>query len=159
MDRAELGGRPAGLGAHLRLRVPPDPKMGRYVREQVMAFASALGIVDVELGDFVTAIGEAMANAMEHSGAHNPIEVSAWLVGPDRLVATVIDDGVGFTPKTGVDANLPDSLAERGRGLPIMRRCADEFSVTSTPGRGTTVTLGRNLRRRVDRTAVAGSAS
>ena len=64
-------GRPAGLGAHLRLRVPPTRKWARYVREQIVAFASALGIVDVELGDFVTAIGEAMANAMVHSGAQN----------------------------------------------------------------------------------------
>ena len=35
-------------------------------------------------------------------------------------------------------AALPgDPLAERGRGLPIMRRCVDDLTISSTPGRGT----------------------
>ena len=41
---------------------------------------------------------------------------------------------------------LPDDLSERGRGLPIMRRCCDSFSLRTTRGGGTTVVLGRTLR-------------
>lgn len=148
MEWAEHESRPAQPGAQLRLRVPPDPRLGRYVREQVLAFAKALGIGEIELLDFVTALGEALANAIEHSGSAEPIEVNAWLVGDDRLLATVIDRGVGFTPReAAVHPPLPETFSERGRGLPIMRRCTDLLCVRSVPGSGTTVTIGRRLRR------------
>jgi stage II sporulation protein AB (anti-sigma F factor) len=153
MEGSRIEERPATLGARLRLRVPPDPQLGRYVREQIIAFASALDIPEADLGDFLTALGEALANAMEHSGAREPIEVSVWLVGSDQLVATVVDRGVGFEPSATAasEPHLPDSLSERGRGLPIMRRCSDIFSVRSAPGQGTAVTLGRFVNRESDR--------
>jgi anti-sigma regulatory factor (Ser/Thr protein kinase) len=154
MEGSSIEERPATLGARLRLRVPPDPQLGRYVREQIIAFASALEIPETDLADFLTALGEALANAMEHSGAREPIEVSVWLVGGDQLGATVVDRGVGFVPAGAAELaepNLPDSFSERGRGLPIMRRCSDIFSVRSTPGKGTAVTLGRFVNRGEDR--------
>jgi stage II sporulation protein AB (anti-sigma F factor) len=149
MEGSRIEDRPATLGARLRLRVPPDPQLGRYVREQVLAFASALDIPESDLCDFLTALGEALANAMEHSGAREPIEVSVWLVGSDQLIATIVDRGIGFEPagSAATEPNLPDSLAERGRGLPIMRSCSDIFSVRSSPGHGTAVTLGRFVHR------------
>ncbi len=119
------------------------------MRENVLAFASTLAIPNDDMGDFLTAIGEALANAIEHSGSHDPIEVSVWMVGGDRLIATVVDRGIGFEP-TGSgtsEPRLPDSFAERGRGLAIMRSCSDIFSVRSTPGHGTAVTLGRFVHR------------
>ncbi len=66
----------------------------------------------------------------------------------DRLFASVSDHGIGFkaAERTRGDC-LPDSYAERGRGLPIMRRYSDVFSVRSTPGYGTRVTLGCNVHR------------
>jgi stage II sporulation protein AB (anti-sigma F factor) len=149
MEGSKIEERPATLGARLRLRVPPDPQLGRYVREQILAFASALEIAETDLLDFLTALGEALANAIEHSGATEPIEVSVWLVGSDQLIATVVDRGIGFAPTESavVEPHLPDAFAERGRGLPIMRTCSDIFSVRSAPGKGTAVTLGRHVRR------------
>jgi stage II sporulation protein AB (anti-sigma F factor) len=149
MEWSKIEERPATLGARLRLRVPPDPQLGRYVREQIVAFASALEISENDLGDFLAALGEALANAIEHSGATEPIEVSVWLVGGDQLIATVVDRGVGFSPTESavLEPHLPDAFSERGRGLPIMRTCSDIFSVRSAPGRGTAVTLGRYVRR------------
>jgi stage II sporulation protein AB (anti-sigma F factor) len=142
--------RPAAPGARLRLRVPPDPQLGRYVREQIIAFASTFEIAEDDLGDFLTALGEALANAMEHAATPESIEISVWLIGADQLVATVLDRGIGFEPAPSVVAepHLPDAYCERGRGLPIMRSCSDIFSVRSAPGRGTVVTIGRYVRRR-----------
>jgi len=153
--------RPATLGARLRLRVPPDPQLGRFVREQVVAFAAALDIPESDVGDFLTAIGEAIANAIEHSGAREPIEVSVWLVGSEQLIATIVDRGVGFAPNRAAvyEPHLPDSLSERGRGLPIMRSCSDIFSVRSSPGQGTAVTLGRYVRRSTRPTRLRYAAS
>jgi anti-sigma regulatory factor (Ser/Thr protein kinase) len=135
-------------GAELRLSVPPDPKINGHVRREVIAFAEAQGIADDDVIDFVGAVGEALANAIEHSHTHEPIEISAWLLGEDRLFACVSDRGIGFaaTERT-LAPTLPDGYAERGRGLPIMRRCSDVFSVRTAPGEGTRVTLGRHVQR------------
>ena len=149
MEGSTIEERPATLGARLVVRGLPDPQFGRSVRGQVIAFAAALDIAEVDLGDFLTALGEALANAIEHSGAREPIEVGVWLADSDRLIATVVDRGVGFQPNPSApgEPDLADSFAERGRGLPIMRTCSDTFSVRSAPGEGTTVTLGRVVRR------------
>lgn len=139
--------RQSGPGAQLRLCVPPDAKLGVFVRQEVIAFTEAHGIDDTEVCDFISAIGEALANAIEHAHTSEPIEVSAWLLD-DRLFASVRDRGIGFEPSDRtLSATLPDVYAERGRGLPIMRRCADMFSVRSTPGEGTSVTLGCHVHR------------
>lgn len=129
-------------GAELRFSIPPDPRLSGHVRHRIMSFARAEGIDDADIVDFIGAIGEALANAIEHAHSQAPIEIVAWVVD-DRLFASVHDRGVGFIPsERTVSETLPDAYAERGRGLPIMRRYADVFSVRSAPGEGTRVTLG-----------------
>jgi anti-sigma regulatory factor (Ser/Thr protein kinase) len=139
-------------GAQLRLCVLPDPKAGVYVRQAIIAFAESEGIPDDEIGDFVSAIGEALANAIEHSHTHEPIEITAWTLGNDRLFASVRDRGVGFSvSERTAKPVLPEGFAERGRGLPIMRQYADVFSVRTAPGQGTRVTLGCHVHRAAGR--------
>jgi len=102
-----------------------------------MAFAQLQGIGNADVADFIGAVGEALANAIEHAHTVEPIEVSVWLLD-DRLFASVCDRGVGFLPnERTVAQQLPEAFAERGRGLPIMRRFTDIFSVHSAPGQGT----------------------
>lgn len=150
MMRETLAGQ-ATSRARLRLLIPPDATFGRYVRSRIASFAAASGIVDCDLDDFMTGIGEALANAIEHSGTRRPIEVTAWLADRHELLATIVDAGVGFAADEA-NPHLPaDDLAERGRGLSIMRRCSDVFTIRSAPGQGTAVTLGRFLRRKAAR--------
>jgi serine/threonine-protein kinase RsbW len=140
--------RPGGRGAQLRLCVPPDPKAGGYVRQEIIAFAQQQGIDDDDVIDFVSAVGEALANAIEHAQTCEPIEISAWLLGTDRLFAAVRDKGIGFVQSdSALVAALPENFSERGRGLPIMRRCTDVFRLQSAPGQGTQVTLGCHVNR------------
>ncbi|GAC1579156.1 MAG: hypothetical protein NVS3B7_13010 [Candidatus Elarobacter sp.] len=139
---------PAEAGASLRLQVPPDGRFGRYVRERVARFAASLRVPDMEALEFLTAVSEALANAIEHSRCQDTIEVRCWIVADEQLYATVVDHGVGFDAAPRVAApELPDALDERGRGLPIMKRCTDVFTVRSLPGKGTAVILGRNVRK------------
>jgi anti-sigma regulatory factor (Ser/Thr protein kinase) len=113
-----------------------------------MGFAASYHLETDDLRDFLTALGEALANSMEHAGSTDAIEVTCWLVGDDQFLATVVDRGKGFTMATPeLEPRLPGLEAERGRGLPIMRRCTDIFAVRSEPGKGTAVILGRYLRR------------
>ena len=135
----------SGGGASLRVRIPPNARFGKSVRDEVVTFAHQFAISRQDLDEFIFAIGEALANAIEHSGSADVIEVRCQIEG-DKIIATVIDSGRGFET-TAVPKNpLPDELSERGRGLPIMQRCSDIFAVRSVPGRGTAVVLGRYLR-------------
>ena len=138
---------PVRAGASLRLRVPPEPRYGRCVRERVAGFVASHAIAEADLIEFVTAVSEALANAIEHSHSEDTIEIACSIVG-DQLVATIVDHGIGFVSEgRASEPVLPEGLTERGRGLPIMRRFTDRFSVLSTPGKGTSVTLSRCVRR------------
>lgn len=141
---------PARVGASLRLQVPPEPRYGRYVRERIAGFAVTRDVPDADTDEFVTAVSEAVANAIAHARSRAAIEISCWMTPEDQLMATVVDRGVGFAaPATIVSPDLPDGMAEHGRGLSIMRRFTDVFSVRSTPGMGTSVILGRSVRRTI----------
>lgn len=127
----------------LNIKIPADPKCSRIVRERIAAYASKQGLSMEAVREFVTAIGEAVANAIEHSRAE-AIEVTCWVDADDDLVATIADSGLGFSGP-GESVPLPPPHAERGRGLPLMRRYTDIFSIETEPGRGTRVLLGRKL--------------
>ena len=138
---------PHGAGGTLRLRVPPDPRFAGYVRQRVETFTAVNNVPQADGAEFVTAVSEALANAVEHSRTKDEIEVACWLVDGNQLLATVVDSGVGFDATAVIeDSALPEPLAERGRGLPLMRRFTDLFALRSEPGAGTRVVLGRFLR-------------
>jgi anti-sigma regulatory factor (Ser/Thr protein kinase) len=130
------------------------------VRERIVAFALSHNVPRADALEFVSAVSEALANAIEHARSPQAIEVACWLADGDQVVATVLDHGIGFEPpRVARRVELPEPLAERGRGLALMRRYADLFAVRSTPGKGTAVILGRHLRRHPDEdeaSAVAG---
>jgi anti-sigma regulatory factor (Ser/Thr protein kinase) len=115
------------------------------VRERIAAFVANRGIPKADTEEFISAVSEALANAIEHSRSKD-IEVSCSVLGHERLVATIVDHGIGFVTDVARATRLPDALAERGRGLHLMRRFTDDLAVTSTPGKGTAVTLGRTIR-------------
>ncbi len=133
--------------AVIDFRIPPEPHLSRVVREGVTEFARSHGVNEDDLAHFLTALGEALANAIEHSRASQPIAVEVR-VNAERVMAKISDEGIGFA--CGVSSNaadLPGGDSERGRGLPIMRRCSDIFTIESTPGAGTAVVLGRYIRQ------------
>jgi anti-sigma regulatory factor (Ser/Thr protein kinase) len=128
--------------AVLDFRVPPVPHVARAVRDGVAEFAQARGVGREDLGHFLSALGEALANAIEHSRATEPIAVQVR-IDRESIVATIADNGVGFPVERFAEPCLPDPGAERGRGLPIMRRCCDIFSIQSERDKGTSIVLGR----------------
>lgn len=136
-------------GPVLKVRIPPHPRYGKNVRQKVMTFANELQIDGEDLDQFVYAIGEAIANAIEHSASDQPIEVRCQVEG-DKIIATILDTGRGFETCELHNQTLPDEYCERGRGLPIMQRFTHIFAVRSVPGEGTTVVLGRYLRKSPD---------
>lgn len=86
-----------------------------------------------------TVVQEAVANVLQHAQAHN-----CWIElreTPERLVATVRDDGCGFDAKQ-VEAEYE---TRGGLGLVNMLECASQvggrLTVAAQPGRGTAVSL------------------
>ncbi|GAC1500661.1 MAG: hypothetical protein NVS1B14_04710 [Vulcanimicrobiaceae bacterium] len=137
-------GRKPGVPS-LKVRIPPNARFGRSVRQEVVTFANRYHIARADLEEFIFAVGEALANAIEHSDSSDVIEIRCHIEG-DKIIATVIDSGKGFETDGAPQTSLPEDLSERGRGLPIMQRCTDIFAVRSVPGKGTAVVLGRYLR-------------
>lgn len=139
--------RAAPLRHQLRLFVPPLPSASRTVRECVIAFVDPHGSERDELIDFVTAVSEAVVNAIQHAATRELIDVT---VGRDKdiLIAEVTDHGRGFAPDARTKtATLPsDLLADHGRGLAIMRRYVDSCTIRSAPGSGTSVRLRKSVR-------------
>lgn len=132
--------------AALDFRVPASPQFSRVVRESTTHFARTHGVEGDDAAQFLTALGEAVANAIEHGKVDRPIEVEVHIDG-DRILGIVRDEGVGFaSDPRAIAVDLPPGDSERGRGLPIMRRCSDIFAVESAPGKGTAVVVGRFLR-------------
>jgi serine phosphatase RsbU (regulator of sigma subunit)/anti-sigma regulatory factor (Ser/Thr protein kinase)/transcriptional regulator with GAF, ATPase, and Fis domain len=85
--------------------------------------------------DVLVAVGEAVANAIEHGHRHNPegtISVSATAL-VDRVQLTVIDNGSWKNPQPTADST-------RGRGIALMRRLMQEVVINSDT-LGTTVHL------------------
>ncbi|HEV3085689.1 MAG TPA: ATP-binding protein [Candidatus Elarobacter sp.] len=141
-----------GGAASIRLSVPPEARSACRVRECVAEFLATHCVPDADAQEFLSAVSEAFANAIEHARTARSIEVACRLAGGERLVATIVDDGVGFDAAARMrEAMLPHALAERGRGLPIMQRYTDHFEVRSTPGAGTSVILERLVRRAGER--------
>jgi anti-sigma regulatory factor (Ser/Thr protein kinase) len=131
--------------ARLHVHIPPDARHARTVRDALLAFGTLHAVAQLDLEAMLFAVGEALANAIEHGSPQGEIVITVE-IDPHLISARVADHGRGFAGAPSGLAPLPDGLVERGRGIPIMQRCADLCEVESTPGDGTIVTLGRFRR-------------
>jgi serine/threonine-protein kinase RsbW len=109
------------------------------------------GLHDDEAHFLGVAIREAIVNALRHGRAKNggaSASVQVCVSARGALVATVRDRGPGFDPSA-----VPDPLADEnvgrgsGRGLLIMRRCADRVFFSFPRKGGAVVRLEKDLKR------------
>ncbi len=98
-----------------------------------------------EAGDLMLVASELAANAVRHaSGQRGSVSLRAWVDGPD-LVLEVEDDGGNQPPLPDRSGETPDPLAERGRGLFLVRALVDELHSDVVEGR----TITRVVRRAI----------
>lgn len=100
---------------------PCSPIGARQARCAITSFAKAR-LSGRDLTDFEGAIGEVLANAVEHGGG-TEIGVECYL-DAERVVAEIQDHGAGFLPPPAI--RVPTGGAPRGYGLFIMHRLLDE---------------------------------
>jgi len=96
------------------------------VRRALQRYAAGLGLDEDRHYALITAVGEAMANAVEHAYEDRPGVVRLSLaVSPDELQVTIEDDGRW---------KAAQYCEERGRGLQLMRSLMDGVEIcTSGP--------------------------
>ena len=129
----------------LQMRVPAEPWHVRDVRDQLLQIGNDVEMRPEVLEDFVTAIGEAFANAIEHAITTEPVEIEVKQRDA-HLVATIRDHGRGIDT-TRISNCLPPATTERGRGIPLMRKCTTSMSIQKPEDGGTPVVLNWDERR------------
>ena len=110
-----------------------------------------LGVDEESVYDILLAATEACTNVLTHGGRHLPEYAVMTSLGPVGCQVEVADEGVGVAPRDARGAASPPQepvaqLPESGRGLAVMRAYVDNVTLDSRPGRGTVVTLRKDLR-------------
>jgi serine/threonine-protein kinase RsbW len=96
----------------------------------------------------VTALREALANAVRHGNQQNPDQVVRVFFTIENSTATirVEDEGDGFDPADVPDPTTPENLLRpSGRGIFYMRQFMNRVEFGPTPTGGTAVVMARNL--------------
>jgi serine/threonine-protein kinase RsbW len=121
--------------SNIELKIPCREEFAVIGRMQAEAIARRLKYDEEEVQDIKSAVGEAVDNAIEHGVSEKGIDLHYHL-SPTDLVIEIIDYGCGFSPE-GMGAVPPEPMAERGRGIFMMRHLLDNISINSSPGEGT----------------------
>lgn len=109
------------------VRFPNSRAYVGVARRTAIDFARTLGLSEAQLEELSYALGEALANAVEHGFRERTyFAVRVWRSTEEAaIVMEVEDDGRGFDPEAVDD---PDENATRGYGISIMRAMADRVS-------------------------------
>ena len=122
-------------------------------RVAVSALAAQADPTVEEIADIKTAVSEAVTNCIVHAYRDliGPIYITASLYEDGKLVIRVRDKGCGIEDIRQAMEPLytTDPEGERaGLGFAVMESLTDKIRVTSHAGRGTTVTLTKQLTKR-----------
>lgn len=130
-------GRGGVTGTTLRLRRPAEPAELRTIRRHVAAWAQRHALSEDVLADLQLAVGEAVANGVEHAypeGTAGTVEVELTVRAgagyPAAVLVRVLDHG-RWRPTRAADGY-------RGHGLALIGRLAQRLEVIAT-GNGTQV--------------------
>jgi anti-sigma regulatory factor (Ser/Thr protein kinase) len=119
------------------LTVPKTASSIRRARQAFEAFLRLCGFTAQVQADVILALGEAMANAVEHGFQHGgKISIRAE-ARADGLEIVMSEDGAGFAPGPR-PVRPPEAGAPRGFGIFLMYRLMDDVQFEAN---GTTVRL------------------
>ena len=138
---------------YIKLEFPAKSVNESFARAAVAAFASQLDPTLGEIGDIKTAVSEAVTNAVIHAYPEKlgMVMLRVRILPDERLEIVVKDHGVGIPDVEKAKTPLYTTGGEErsGMGFTIMESFMDTVKVKSAPGKGTTVTMCRRIRKRV----------
>ena len=124
-----------------------------FARTALAAFLVQLDPTVPQLADMKTAVSEAVTNCIVHAYPDKigPITMTAAIYEGGIVRITITDRGVGIPDIAKAMEPMfttGDSEERAGLGFAVMQSFMDKVKVSSTPGRGTRVTLTKRLDAR-----------
>ena len=120
-----------------------------FVRTAVAAFAAQLDPTVEDISDVKTAVSEAVTNCIVHGykDSVGEIYITCELFEDGTLRIKIRDKGCGIPDiKTAMQPLYSSLGGERaGLGFSVMESFTDSLRVSSTVGKGTTVTMRKKL--------------
>lgn len=124
-----------------------------FARAALAAFLVQLDPTVPQLADLKTAVSEAVTNCIVHAypASIGSITMTAALYEGGTVRITVTDRGVGIPDVAKAMEPMyttGDPEERSGLGFAVMQSFMDKVHVSSTPGRGTRVTMTKRLDAR-----------
>jgi signal transduction histidine kinase/CheY-like chemotaxis protein len=114
-------------------------------RQRARQVAALLGFDSQDQVRVATAVSEIARNAFRYAGGGTVSFVLEGRTSPQLLGIEVVDRGPGIADLDKILGGRAGSDSGTGVGIVGTRRLMDRFAIQSTPGRGTTVGLGKLL--------------
>ena len=137
---------------YMTMEFPSKSANESFARSAVACFAAQLDPTLEELGDIRTAVSEAVTNCIVHAYPNGLgiISMRCRILKDNTLDIVIKDKGVGIEDleKARKPMYTTGGADRSGMGFTIMESFMTGFSVTSKPGKGTTVHMRRKLQRR-----------
>ena len=137
---------------YMTLEFPSKSANEGFARSAVACFAAQMDPTLEELGDIRTAVSEAVTNCIVHAYPEGIglIALRCRILKDNILDIVIKDKGVGIPNLE--EARRPTFTTggddRSGMGFTIMESFMTTLSVSSIPGKGTTVHMRRKLQRR-----------
>ena len=137
---------------YMTIEFPSKASNEAFARSAVGCFAAQMDPTLEELGDIRTAVSEAVTNCIVHAypSGIGLIAMRCRILKDNVLDIVIKDKGVGINNLEEARRPMFTTGGEdrSGMGFTIMESFMTTFSVTSVPGKGTTVHMRRKLQRR-----------
>ena len=134
------------------MTLPARSSNESFARACISAFASQLDPTIEEINDIKTAVSEAVTNCIVHAypDSLGIITLRCRILKDNTLDIVVKDRGVGIADvQKAMQPMFTTGGADRsGMGLTIIESFMTSMTITSIPGKGTTVHMRRKLQRR-----------
>lgn len=153
MKRTEQTSKSAKKINEMKLRLPSLSVNESVARATVAAFCAQMDPCAMELADIKCAVSEAVTNCIVHAyrDTMGVIYITVSLYENRRVRIEIRDRGCGIEDVQIARQPLytTDAQGERsGMGFTVMESFCDKVRVVSKWGKGTTVTLFKQLERR-----------
>lgn len=134
----------------MHLRFPSKSCNEAFARSVAAAFVMNLDPTVTELSDLKTAVSEAVTNCIVHGYRRESgtVFLSGKIDENGRVMFKIRDKGCGIADVRQAMQPLFTTAAEEeraGLGFAVMQSFCDKVRVTSAVGKGTTVTLEKQL--------------
>ena len=135
----------------MKITFPSKSANESFARSAVSAFLLPLDPTVAEIADVKTAVSEAVTNVIVHAypDQFGTVYIDVKLTDKGKAIIKIRDTGVGIPDiEKAMEPLYTTSTDERAcLGFAVMQSFMDKVKVRSKEGKGTTVTLEKNILR------------